>query len=127
MTYYPMVWPYDIASSSAEEGGVLEFAFDTASPTVIPKCIGLPINTIIHRAEIELETVFDDLAATISIGDAGDNARYMPIAGNNVGLLGRYKANIKYKLLANSNINLYITPATSIQGAGTAFLFYKRP
>lgn len=103
---------------------VASFNYNDSSPKSL---FSLPAGTKILTCQIIIQSDFNDAAATLSVGDSGDDDRYMQVQENVPSASGEYEANRYYLLPGVTTIELKITPGTSTQGSGQVVIEYKQP
>ena len=118
---------YNIASISGGGGTVTTeiivcpFSFGDLSPK---KLFTVPVNAYIVTTQIKIDIPFNDLAASLTIGDSGTADKYMKTAENDPLNPGEYETNPSEKVLAAKDVYLTLSPGTSTQGNGVVVLEY---
>jgi len=107
---------------NAEEIRTMSFSYSDSSPKLI---FPIPSGARIVFVQIQITTVFNDAAATLTIGDAGDTDRLMQADQNVPNELGEYESHIGYQYVSSTNVNLIINKGTSTQGAGVVVIAYN--
>ena len=107
---------------NAEEIRTMSFAYNDASPKLV---FPIPAGARIVFTQIQITTPFDDAAATLTVGDAGDTDRLLTADQNIPNQLGEYEAHTGYQYVAITNVNLIIIPGISTQGAGVVVIAYN--
>ena len=92
-----------------------EYHFDDATPAVL---FELPLNRRVIRAIINVETVFDDVASTLSLGSLAAPEDILDAASVGPNLIGAFEAQPNTQYLVNTDVYLFINPGTSTQGSG---------
>jgi hypothetical protein len=101
------------------------FTFATASPITI--ATGLKAGDLLLGSKLMITTVFDDAAATISIGTTNLGATVLhDVIHNNPQALGTYETQDIVAVTMADNVTLTLTPGASTTGAGTAVVSIKR-
>ncbi len=112
---------YDGTSFKGLQWLVTSFAFNTASPLVLT-----PFKTTdyLMRAEVVVDTAFDNAAAQLQLGVAGDVGGVLDSTLQQISptLVDTYRRFDRYTVGADTSLQLTITPAGSTQGAGRVFL-----
>lgn len=97
------------------------FAFDDTSPLHIYQTPSFSVTVL--TAQIQLNEAFDDGAATLTIGDAGDSDRLFTAADiDNITEAGVYTTTPNHTYASTTAVQLTITPGTSTQGSGFVLL-----
>lgn len=107
---------------NAEEIKTFPFAYNSSSPLTV---LSIPAGARIIKTTIQLQTTFNDAAATLKIGDAVVNDRLMTVDQNIPNEIGEYQSTTPYQYVAITNLNLYMNPGTSTQGAGVVVIEYN--
>ena len=85
----------------------------------------LPIATIVGRIVrvlVILDVAFNDPSATLSVGDAGDITRLQNTLENLPGYASVYTSYPNHVYAIATDVNLYISPASSSVGSGIVML-----
>jgi hypothetical protein len=106
------VTPAQVAA--AEEIQTQEFTFTSGSFTMFT----IPANSKIVSVAIEVQTAFDDPAATIIVGDSGTADRLMSAAKNDLEESGVYQTFPIYEYPTATPILIVVSPGASTVGAG---------
>jgi hypothetical protein len=102
----------------------LEFSFNSPSPiNVYEAKTG---ETVISQ-QIIITEEFDDPAATLEFGDAGNPARHIAANENEPTTVAEYAIQRAFKYLADTQTILTINPGASTQGKGIILLQVDRP
>lgn len=105
--------------------GVTEILFNYGDAT--PKNLfTVAANKIILSVSIVLGTAFDDIAATLSIGDAGNVQRLLATTDILPNEIGTYTTEPGNKYGVATAITLSITAGTSTQGSGLVVITYQQ-
>ena len=91
--------------------------------------------TIIHRVShnvrvlnvsVELIVAFDGAGASITVGDAGDNDRFMEISENDLHSVGKYYSfpNHLYNEATEQEVIAFLTPGSASQGTAEVLITY---
>jgi hypothetical protein len=107
---------------NAEEIRTVSFAYNNASPKLV---FPIPAGARIVFAQIQITTAFNDAAATLKLGDAGDDDRLMTVDQNMPDQVGEYESHTGYQYASVTNVNLTISPGASTQGAGVVVIAYN--
>lgn len=112
---------YDGASFKGLQWVEIPFVFGTVSPLVIT-----PFNATdyLMRAEVVVDTAFDDAASQLRLGVPGDLGGVLDSTLGQIEptLADTYRRFDRFTVGADSTLQLTITPGASIQGAGRVFL-----
>ena len=100
----------------------VSFAFNTASPLIIR---GMLAGETVINAEIQINTAFDDPAATLELGIATDTDMIFTSSSNMPDTVGVYHNEVNYNFSSPDNIILTINPGVSTQGSGDVVLQIK--
>ena len=95
------------------------FAYGDTSPLRIGS---IPAGKRVLRCHVKVETTFDGAAPTLSVGDAGSVGRLQATTDNAPGTADVYSSTPMHRYAAATNVNVYITPDASTQGAGVVIL-----
>ena len=99
------------------------FAFDTASPIDFGSLVA---GDQILESEVVIDTVFDDAAALLALGQVSDPGNILPTNQINAQVTGTY-ANAENFLVAGADqLRLQITPFASTQGSGRVVVRIRR-
>lgn len=117
------VWK-DLSASASVTTQTVEvaFAFNTASPLTIRSMVA---GETIVNAEIQIDTVFDDPAATLQLGTIAQPGLIIPTGNNIPTSTGVYRTDLNYPFTAAANVILTITPGVSTQGSGLVVMQIK--
>lgn len=98
-------------------------AFGTSSPAA---ALTLPANAIVTQVDVEVHTVFDGSAPTLSVGISGTVEKYMAAAANDLTTLGTYTVNpsILAKETTDAIILTYVADSSTV-GAATVTIHYR--
>lgn len=107
---------------NAEEIRTASFTYNDASPKLI---FPIPAGARIVFTQIQITTAFDDPAATLTLGDAGDTDRLMTADQNVPSETGEYESHVGYQYASITNVNLIVNKGTSTQGAGVVVIAYN--
>jgi hypothetical protein len=99
------------------------FTFLSATPQTVYTLI---TGEMVTDTELVIETVYDDNAATLSVGVAVDVELIIAIKGNDPTKLGNYGNNENYEFGVDTAILLTLAPGASTQGSGYVLLEVKR-
>ncbi len=88
----------------------------TDGPSII--VLSVTDGDTIVDSEVVIETAFDDVAATISLGSVADSSLILSTTENLPSALGNYGNQNNFKFALNEQIRIYINPGTSTQGSG---------
>lgn len=110
------------AGPEAEEIHTFAFSYNTPSPATL---FSIPANGRILTVGVQITTAFNDAAATISIGDGGNTSRLMTTSQNIPNEVGESESHVGYQYVASTPILLTISPGTSTQGSGVAYIVYN--
>lgn len=102
---------------------VQEFTY--LSPPTIDFGSLLP-NDLIIETRIEIDTAFDDPAATVSIGPVSNPDSLLATNQTNPNLACDYTTHEGLKITSNDSMRLKVAPGTSTQGAGRAIIIFRR-
>ena len=91
--------------------------------------------TIIHRVShnvrvlnvsVELIVAFDGTGASITVGDAGDNDRFMEVSENDLHSVGKYYSfpNHLYNEATEQEVIAFLTPGSASQGTAEVLITY---
>jgi hypothetical protein len=94
---------------------LFDFAFDTASPSVLAV---LDTDSIVEWAQIIITTAFDDAAATLELGTPATPGAMMNAGDSDPTTPAVYGAESPLRAAAPATFRLTITPAAATQGAG---------
>lgn len=85
-----------------------------------PSLIILPVSdgVTVVDSEVVIETAFDDVAATLSLGSVADSSLILSTNENKPSDIGNYGNQENFKFAITEQIRLYINPGTSTQGSG---------
>ena len=108
--------PIPSSTSSGANTFKVTFAFNTASPVTIA---ALATGDVVMITNLTITTTFDDAAATLQIGVAGDTGAVIDTTDNVPGTAANYQSITPYTAVSNTNLILSINPGTATQGAGT--------
>ena len=100
------------------------FEFDDASPK---KVFTLVAGFRVLTAQIIINEIFDDPAATLELGDGVTVDKYISANDNIPNELGEYEANPYVVLTANLDFYLTIVKGASTQGKGVVVVVYDQP
>jgi hypothetical protein len=104
--------------------GTAELRFDFGDAT--PKNIFMmPANKIIRETTIVIYTAFDDITATLSLGDIGNISRFISTTDNLPYEIGTYSTTPGYKYAVDTMITLTIVPGVSTLGSGLVTITYE--
>ena len=96
------------------------FAFGDVSPIAF---VTVPAGKLVLEVHVIIETPFDALDASISVGDAGNPLSLMNPNQINPNEAGSYQTNPLTSYLIDTELFLYFTPGTDPQaGAGRFFI-----
>lgn len=101
---------------------MVPFAFGDASPKTI---FTVPGGTVITEVMLVIITAFTDAAATLTVGDSGQNDRLMAAADSLPSQAGTYGVDPAYTYIASTPILLTIAPGTSVAGSGLVIINYQ--
>lgn len=107
---------------AAEEIFTFPFNFDDASPETI---FTIPANARIVSVIVQQLYAFDDPAATIEVGDAGNMARLMSASQNNPNEVGEYESHNPHQYILATDLKLSINPGASTTGSGVVAITYN--
>lgn len=110
------------AGPEAEEIHTYAFSYTTPSPATV---FTIPASGRILSVGIQITTAFDDLSATLSVGDGGNTSRLMSASQNIPSEIGESESHIGYQYVASTPILLTINPGTSTQGSGVVYIVYN--
>jgi len=85
----------------------------------------LPIGTIsgrILRVLVVIDTAFNGVSASLSVGDTGNTVRLQNTTENLPSSAGVYWSMPNYVYNSGTTVNLYITPGSSSAGIGIVYL-----
>lgn len=101
----------------------IPFAYNSASPLLLANVV---VGDSIVRASIDITQDFDDLAATLSIGTAGNNDLLVAVGENNPSTIALYDITKNTIFAGPQVLSLYLNPGTSTQGTGIATLYLNK-
>lgn len=101
----------------------IPFAYNSASPLLLANVV---VGDSIVRASIDITQDFDDLAATLSIGTAGNNDLLVAVGENNPSAIALYDITKNTIFAGPQVLSLYLNPGTSTQGTGIATLYLNK-
>lgn len=113
--------PQGIPGPAGSPHIIVPFAFTDTSIILL---VTVPGDFILDT-ELEVLTPFDDPAATLSIGTAGDNNLVIDTSENLPGTVGNYGTQENFEFLASETVRIFISPGTSTQGSGRVTLSKK--
>jgi hypothetical protein len=93
-------------SSGSGAALVQAFSWGDASPAIITTVLA---NKTVFKVEIIILVGFDTLS-TITVGDSTNTSRLLDASSVDAQNLGTYQTNPDFKYLANTAVNIYITP-----------------
>jgi hypothetical protein len=94
---------------------LFDFSFATVSPALIQALGG---SAVVEWAQVIMTTVFDDPAATLSLGTTADPSGVLSASQIDPTELAVYSTESPLRLAAPSTLQLTISPGASTQGAG---------
>jgi hypothetical protein len=104
--------------------GTFELRFDFGDAT--PKNIVLMLaDKIIRETSIVIYTAFDDVTATLSLGDIGNVSRFIATTDNLPYEIGTYSTTPGTKYAVDTMITLTIVPGVSTLGSGLVTIIYE--
>jgi hypothetical protein len=105
--------------------GKSEFPFDYGDAT--PKNLFvIQANKVIESVSIIVMTAFNDVFATLAVGDTTDPASLLLTTDNAPGVTGTYTTEPAIKYGSATQLNLSISPGTSTQGSGLVVITYQK-
>lgn len=107
---------------AGENVAVSSFAFNSVSPVALGTIAG---GGTLNRAILVITTPFSAGGATLQIGTAGSPGSVMAAAENIPQTAGQYEIDLATQFPLGANIQLTITPAGSVAGAGFVVLKWK--
>lgn len=99
------------------------FTFLSATPQTV---YTLLTGELITDTELVIETVYDDNAATLSVGVFADVELIIAIKGNDPQKLGNYGNNENFEFSVDTAVVLTLLPGASTQGSGYVLIEVKR-
>lgn len=126
------ITPTSVSASSTVVGSNIT-ATNTSSTTVpfdfgdaTPKNILLiASNKVVEEVSIVITTPFDDITATLSVGDINDINRFISTSDNVPSTAGTYSTQPGSKYIVLSQVTLTISAGTSTQGSGLVIIRYQ--
>ena len=100
-----------------------ELRFSYASG-VVNVGTALPAGSIVKTVSVLVVTPFDNTGPTLTVGDAGDAARFMTAAENDLTIAKQYDAYCTYYYASAEQVTATITPAGSVNGVGLIVITY---
>ncbi len=107
------------------DNGVFEIIFNFGDATPKP-LFTVPADKIIQEVIIFLEIEFDDVASTLSVGDAGDVERLLATTDILPSVAGAYSTEPNYKYGVATMLTLSISPGTASQGRGLVKITFEK-
>lgn len=99
----------------------VNFAYNEVSPAVITVLAGVSVIDV----RVIIDTVFDGVGASISVGDGADNSILMTSAQNDPTAVGTYSATPNKFYASETVVGLYFSPGDSAHsGAGRFLIFF---
>jgi len=99
------------------------FNFDDASPIDFGSLVS---GDEILNAELEITTVFDDVAATVTLGQTTDTGNILNSAQIDPTDVGTYHNAENFQITGADGVRIQIVPGTSTQGQGRAVVTIRR-
>lgn len=109
--------------SGNEEAIKAEYDFSSPSPVIVGN---LNIGDIILNTELEVDTEFDDPAATLAVGTIAVPGRFLGINENQPSVAKTYANPANFSITAAEQCRLTVNPGVSTQGAGRVVLTVRR-
>ena len=108
------------AAQNAEATFSSNFSFSNTA--IVLGTIPAGAKTVI--ATLTISTVFDDSNTAISLGSSANNSLLMGSAYNDAATIFNYQSVTTNEFLTDTEISLFLDPASSSQGAGTVVVSY---
>ena len=96
--------------------------FGSSSPSAIGN--QLPANAIVREAVVSVTQAFNDAAASLSIGNTGDNDKYMTTDEVDLTKVGLYSVDLLELLGSAEQVNAYLSAGTSTVGQASIVVEY---
>lgn len=85
-----------------------------------------PANKAVMDVQVSLFVPFDDLAATLSVGDSGDANRLVPTTSVDPSVAATFELHPLHTYGVPTPLYLFITPGTSSQGNGVVTIKFQQ-
>lgn len=107
------------------DNGKTEVAFNFGDAT--PKSLfTIAAGKTVQSVSIIILEAFNDVTATLSVGDAGDTDRLFETTDILPSVVGTYTTEPGYKYISATPLTLSISPGTSSQGSGLVVITYNK-
>lgn len=100
------------------------FLFSDTSPK---KVFTIPAGYSLITCQVVITTPFNDIAATLQVGDIALANKFMSDTGNNPAESGEYESNPYQAFTVDTDIYLTINLGTATQGAGVVQMEVDQP
>lgn len=110
------------AGPEAEEIQTFDFSFVTPSPATV---FSIPANGRILTVGIQIVVPFDDLATTLTVGDALNPSRLMASTQNIATEVGESESHVGYQYAVSTPVLLTINAGASTTGSGVVYIVYN--
>ena len=120
--WLPVPLPLPPGASGDVKAKKVPFTFASGSPLLL---VSATAGDILIDAEIVIETPFDGVAPTLSVGDTGDAELFIPTTSNDPKIAGNYGSQTNKEYTGVDTVSLFVVSSGSTVGSGYVLVLYK--
>ncbi len=121
--------PLNVATKQYVDHGNMKAVTVTFASTDTTVNVGtaVPSNALVVSCKINITTAFDDVAATLTVGNSTTNDGISATVSSDPSTLGLYANDSLFDVLGNGQIQIFVSAGTATVGAGRVLVEYYIP